>query len=186
MQLRIPVISTILIFGLSSLAFAASVPGINNFQEVDQQVYRGAQPTTEGFNNLAKLGVKVILDLREPGARALSEERIVTAAGMHYVNVPMSGLTPPTKAQTDTILTLLEDRAAGPVFVHCRRGADRTGAVIGAYRIDHDGWDNSRALRDALSSGMSWFQFPRQSYIRTFQPRTKESVNTMAAVNSGN
>jgi hypothetical protein len=58
--------------------------------------------------------------------------------------------------------------------VHCWRGADRTGAVIAAYRIDHDHWDNSRALKEALSCGMSFFQFPRQSYIRRFRPLTPE------------
>ena len=91
---------------------------------------------------------------------------------MHYVNVPMTGLTPPTEAQISKILALLEDEATGSVFVHCKRGADRTGAVIAAYRIDHDHWDNFRALKEAMSRGMSFFQVPRQSYILRFQPRT--------------
>ena len=30
----------------------------------------------------------------------------------------------------------------GPIFVHCRRGKDRTGTVIACYRIQHDGWAN--------------------------------------------
>ena len=65
---------------------------------------------------------------------------------------------------------LLEAATAGPVFVHCMRGADRTGAVIAAYRIDHDHWDNYRALKEAMSLGMSFFQLPRQNFIRKFQP----------------
>jgi protein tyrosine/serine phosphatase len=182
MSLRNTILKSVLIFVLPALALPASVPGINNFHEVDKEVYRGAQPTKEGFRYLAKLGIKVVLDLREHDARSLAEERVVTAAGMRYVNVPMTGLTPPTETQTNMVLKLLEDATAGPVFVHCKRGADRTGAVIAAYRIDHGGWDNSRALRDAMSSGMSWFQFPRQNYIRTFQPRVKEAVNTATTV----
>ena len=184
---------------LTSSAWAASpsVPGIKNFREVDERIYRGGQPTEDGFRYLANLGVKVVLDLREPGARSAAEERIVTAAGMRYINVPMSGLIPPTEAETNTILRLLEDPMAGPVFVHCWRGADRTGSVIAAYRIDHDGWDNARALKEAMDSGMSWTQFPRRRYITTFHARTStasaekadpssaDSANVLSAAPAG-
>lgn len=101
----------------------------------------------------------------------------MVAAGMRYVSVPMTGLTPPTESQTNTILALLEDEKAGPVFVHCMRGADRTGAVVAAYRIDHDKWDNARALEEAKSDGMSWFQFPRQEFIKTFRGGLAEGVS---------
>jgi protein-tyrosine phosphatase len=93
----------------------------------------------------------------------------------------MTGLKPPTEAEITKILGLLEDGATGPVFVHCQRGADRTGAVIASYRIEHDGWDNTRALKEAMSNGMSFFQFPRQSFIRNFQARTIEAKTAPAS-----
>jgi protein tyrosine/serine phosphatase len=150
----------------------ASAPGIGNFYKVDEHVYRGAQPTAEGFKYLAKLGVKTVLDLRGPDGFSAEEARLVTALGMHYVNVPMTGLTPPTDSQIVKILFLLEDHQSGGVFVHCRRGADRTGVVIAAYRIDHDHWNNSQALKEAMSCGMAFLQLPRQIYILHFQPRS--------------
>ena len=159
------------VFSLLALA-SSSVQGIDNFYQVDEHVYRGAQPTTEGFQYLAKIGVKTVLDLRENDERSREEERVVTSLGMQYVIVPMTSLTPPTEAEITKILALLEDDTAGAVFVHCKSGADRTGAVIAAYRIDHDHWDNSRALKEALSFGMSPFQLPRQNFIRKFQPLT--------------
>jgi protein tyrosine/serine phosphatase len=171
------VVFAAIILGLP--VFASSVPGINNFDQVDAHVYRGAQPSEEGFRYLAKLGVKTILDLRESGSRAKAEEKVVTASGMNYVNVPMTGLTPPTDAEITRILSMLEGTESGPVFVHCRRGADRTGAVIAAYHLDHDGWDNVRALRDAKAHNMSIFEFPRQNYIKNFRPR-----NVMAKADS--
>src|SRR5437588_842614 len=146
---RLPI--ALLVFGLP--VFASSVPGIKNFDQVDEHVYRGAQPTAEGYQYLAKLGVKNIIDLREADERSAAEERAVTAAGMRYINVPMTGLTAPTEAEIARILTLLEDNSAGPAFVHCKQGVDRTGAVIAAYHIDHSQWDNSRALKDAMSHG---------------------------------
>jgi len=163
-----------ILLGLPVWAASPSTPGINNFYQIDCQVYRGAQPTPDGFRYLGSIGVKLVLDLREHDARAVSEERMVTAAGMHYVNVPMTGMTPPTGPQIAQILALLEDSSAGPVFVHCKRGADRTGAVIAAYRIDHDKWDNARALSEAMADHMSHFQFQRQAYIRSFHARTAD------------
>jgi tyrosine-protein phosphatase SIW14 len=168
---------------LSLPAFAgSSVQGVKNFSQVDTHVYRGGQPTDEGFNYLAKIGVKTVVDLREHDERSLAEEHVVSTAGMQYVNVPMTGLTPPTEEEITKILALLEDDTAGPVFVHCQRGADRTGAVIAAYRIDHDHWDNARALTEAKSLGMSFFQFPRQSYILTFHPRMLEAKTVAKSV----
>ena len=175
--------SSISLLVLSLPAFAgSSVQGIKNFSQVDNHVYRGAQPTDEGFNYLAKIGVKTVVDLREHDGRSLGEEHVVTADGMQYVNVPMTGLTPPTEAQISKILALLEDYTTGPVFVHCQRGADRTGAVVAAYRIDHDHWDNARALAEAKSLGMSFFQFPRRSYILRFQPWTLEAKTVARSV----
>jgi protein-tyrosine phosphatase len=171
---RLPVV--LLVSAVS--VFAGSVPGIKNFDQVDAHVYRGAQPTGEGFHYLATLGVKTIIDLREADSGSRAEERQVTGAGMQYVNVPMSGLTPPTEAEITRILAMLEDSTTGPVFVHCRRGADRTGAVIAAYHIDHDKWDNGRALEDARAHSMSVFQFPRQNYIRNFRPRIVDAKAT--------
>jgi tyrosine-protein phosphatase SIW14 len=171
--------SRIFLFALAIPAFAgSSAPGIKNFHQLNEHVYRGAQPTDEGLQYLATIGVKTVIDLREADERAQAEESVVTAAGMKYVNIPMTDLTPPTDAEITRVLGMLEDDSAGAVFVHCKRGADRTGAVIAAYRIDHDHWDNARALSEAKSEGMGFFQFPRESFIRSFQPRTVEAKAT--------
>jgi hypothetical protein len=41
--------------------------------------------------------------------------------------------------------------------------------VIACYRITHDGWNNRRALREAASYGMSWFEFGMQRYVLGFR-----------------
>ena len=162
-------------------ATPTSVPGIENFHQVDQSLYRGAQPTADGYRYLRSIGIKLVIDLREYDQRSVAEEKQVTAAGMRYVNVPMSGLTPPTSEQINKVLDLMEDPSAGPVFVHCKRGADRTGAVVAAYRIEHDSWDNNRALAEAMTNHMSHLQIPRQRYIRAFQARANlKPVDTSA------
>ena len=158
--------------------WAGSIPGISNFDQVDRQVYRGGQPALEGFNYLAKLGIRTIIDLREAGDRSKAEEGMVVANGMRYINVPMTGHTPPTEAEITSILSILEDPTAGPVFVHCMRGADRTGAVIAAYHIDHDQWNNDRALKDAKAHRMSSLQLPRQNFIKNFKSQPANAGTT--------
>ena len=157
----------------SSALFAApAVDGVGNFQQVNDHVYRGAQPTREGFSKLNNLGIKLVVDLREPGDRSVLENKIVTAAGMQYISVPMYGMATPKNESVQKVLALLEDNSTGPVFVHCKRGADRTGGVIACYRIEHDGWKNDKALVEARSMGMSWFEKAIQSYVLKYQPRT--------------
>lgn len=170
------------IFVSSLTAFASpSVEGIHNFYQVDSHVYRGGQPTATGFRYLASIGVKTVIDLRGWDERAAAERQLVTSLGMTYVSVPMGGLTPPTTAQITRILMLLENSNSGGVFVHCRRGADRTGAVIGAYRVDHYQWDNARALKEAMHCGMAFFQVPRQNFIRDFHPLTVRQTVPVSA-----
>jgi tyrosine-protein phosphatase SIW14 len=165
------VATTLASAGFAAPSLAPDIEGVGNFQKVDGHVYRGAQPTREGFSNLSKLGIQTVIDLREPGDRSATERKWVTGAGMRYISVPMYGMATPSNESVLKVLELLEDGSTGPVFVHCKRGADRTGGVIACYRVEHDHWKNDRALAEARSMGMSWFQTAIQSYVRKYQAR---------------
>ncbi len=158
---------------------------IPNFDKVNSQIYRGGQPTEDGLKQLAHMGVKTILDLQEGGSRARREEDLVNSLGMRYVNVPMRGMQVPSSDQIERVLATLENRAEGPVFVHCKRGADRTGMVIACYRIRHDGWGNKKALAEARDHGMSWYQLPLQYYVLRYEPGRGTSIDASAAEPAG-
>jgi len=143
--------------------------GIPNFHQVNEHIYRGGQPSPEGWTSLAKLGVGTVIDLRrEDEHSSQAEAQAVEAAGMHYVNIPLHGVSAPPAEKIVQALALLN--SPGAVFVHCKRGADRTGTVIACYRIGHDHWDSSRALAEAKSYGMSIFQVGMKGYVKSFQP----------------
>src|SRR5260370_35860491 len=88
--------SRTLLFALAIPAFAgSSAPGIKNFHQPNEHVYRGAQPADEGFQYLAKIGVKTGLDFRAACERSEAEAGVVTAVGMNDVNVSLTGQPPP-------------------------------------------------------------------------------------------
>jgi uncharacterized protein (TIGR01244 family) len=143
---------------------ASGTPAIPNFHQVDANLFRGAQPTPAEFQTLARMGIKTVLDLRAE-SHTPAEENLVEAAGMRYISLPMRGMRAPTDEEIARALAIIENAGNGPVFVHCRRGADRTGTVVACYRIAHDGWQNRRAFDEARAFGMSWTERAMHSYV---------------------
>jgi tyrosine-protein phosphatase SIW14 len=167
----------LLSLSISALPALAETPDIPNFHQVNQQVYRGGQPAPEAWQSLAKMGIKTVIDLRREDEHSTAEEaRAVTAAGLKYVNVPMKGVVAPTNEQIAKVLELLDSKE--PVFVHCKRGADRTGTVIACYRIAHDAWPRQQALQEAKSFGMGFAQVGLKHYILAFEPRLLVSTKS--------
>jgi tyrosine-protein phosphatase SIW14 len=153
--------------------------GLQNFGQVNDHIYRGAQPSSAGFSELAKMGIKTIVDLRETSGRSGSEQKMVEAAGMKYVGVPLNGYGAPSNETVLKLIGFLDDKSAGPVFVHCRRGADRTGTILACYRIAHDHWQNAKALAEAKTFGMSWTERAMQAFIVGF--KAPEIASAVAA-----
>jgi len=172
--------SSILFTGLLA-AQPQTCAGVGNFHQLNDSVFRGAQPSAQGFQGLAHLGIKTIVDLRESGGRAQNEQKLVEAAGMRYVNIPLNGHAAPSEAQVSRLLALLNDKASGPVFIHCRRGADRTGTIMACYRISHDHWENQKALDEAKANGMSWTEMAMKHYVLGY----KVNNETIAAATVG-
>jgi tyrosine-protein phosphatase SIW14 len=181
-------ITAALVFGIASLPAAAqtNVAGVPNFHEINDHLYRGAQPSKDGFQNLAKLGVKTVIDLREPSSRSTAEQKEVEAAGMRYVAIPFHGMSAPSAENVAKVLALFDNATAGPVFVHCRQGMDRTGTVVACYRIAHDGWDNRKALREAKGFGMHWTEIAMQHYVLGYHPPVNTAATGVATAAAAN
>lgn len=129
---------------------------IPNFAKVNANLYRGAAPTAAGFARLKAMGVRTIIDLRiEKHGRA--EEIAETGAlGLERLHIPL-GREAPTRKQVATFLTTVNDPAKQPVFVHCQYGADRTGAMLGIYRVTHDHWTFDQAYAEMRRYGFKPF-----------------------------
>ena len=130
-----------------------------------------AEPSAEGFRQLARVGIHTVLDLRAEGGRATLEEHLVRSLGMQYMNVPLAGYQAPTPAQIAVALRILENPLLAPVFVHCRRGADRTGTIMALYRIVHDHWTNQQALDEARHMRMASRERLMEQLILQYHPQ---------------
>ncbi|MEP6848342.1 MAG: protein tyrosine phosphatase family protein [Acidobacteriota bacterium] len=168
----ITVLSTLLVIQIAALLADGQDHGgtkdLPNFGSVSPVLYRGGQPTEAGIIELARRGVKTVVNLRGEDSNARKEKLRVQKAGMNYVGIPMADWGKPRIADLDEVLRLIEQNEGQPIFVHCRRGADRTGAVIAAYRITHDGWTAKKALNEAEEYRMGWWQFPKKKFIKHF------------------
>lgn len=138
-----------------AIAQKIRVHGVENFGEVTPRLYRGAQPTAKGFENLSKMGIGIVVDLRD-GDEPTQEEKEVAAAGMKFVAIPWR-CTSPKDDYFAKFLTVLRDNPDKKVFVHCYVGVDRTGMMIASYRMAEQGWPAEEALREMKAFGFSPF-----------------------------
>jgi tyrosine-protein phosphatase SIW14 len=144
-----------------------------NFHQVNANLYRGGQPKANGLERLKQLGIKTIINLRDDDERVRREISAAKAAGFAYFNIPLASFGRPADKTVDRILALINAPENQPVFVHCSRGADRTGTIIAVYRIEHDGWSSEKAKAEAKSFGLGFWQVQMKDYIHDRYSRSK-------------
>jgi protein tyrosine phosphatase (PTP) superfamily phosphohydrolase (DUF442 family) len=157
-------------------------PGVKNFGEVTPLLYRGAQPSPEGFKALAGMGIDIVVDARLSGKDA--ERKTVTGLGMQYVSIPWHCLFPKDN-KIAQFLAVLRDNPKKKVFVHCRYGDDRTGMMIAAYRMAVENWTPEEAWKELQMFRFNRICFPLQSYEKSFPERLKKNPALRGAVAGG-
>lgn len=122
-----------------------------NFHQVHPFLYRGGEPTAEGLKQLSNMGVKTIIDLRGHKEKVLQEKALAKSLGMKCINLPMTDKAP-TDKQVKTFISTVEkaqaDQSKGPVFLHCAHGSDRTGCLVGIWRVSHDNYTYDEAYKE--------------------------------------
>jgi len=121
---------------------------IDNFAKVNEAYFRGAQPEGSDYEDLARLGVKTVINLI--GASDLDHTELSSAEqhGMRYVSIPMSTRKAPTAEQLQAFLTVVNDPDSQPVYVHCVGGRHRTGVMTAVYRMVKDGISGAEAFAE--------------------------------------
>jgi protein tyrosine phosphatase (PTP) superfamily phosphohydrolase (DUF442 family) len=138
------------------------LPGLPNLHKVSDELYRGAEPTPEGMRQLEHLGIKTVIDLRSSGP--LDDVR---GTSVTYVRIPSTAWRPEDK-NVIQFLRIVMDKDRTPVFVHCSRGADRTGMMTAIYRVAVQGWTKDQAIAEMTQGGFGFYSGWRNlvRYIR--------------------
>jgi protein-tyrosine phosphatase len=148
---------------LSRLTFQSTDARLGNFHPVDSLVLRGAMPESAAdFAHLKQqYNVGAIIDLRgwETSQPALIdyERHQAHQHGMGYLHLPMDSHAPPSLGQLQLFFRVAQQiRTQGQtIYIHCKQGVDRTGALVAAYEIA-TGTRPSEAFNRMRRYGYNW------------------------------
>lgn len=125
---------------------------IPNLKLVSPGIWRGGQPENEeDYRQLSNLSILEITKLNSEK----HEEEIVLAwkYGIRCFYVPIPFIE---QLITEPCLDFVRD-AVGFIqpgsFIHCEHGQDRTGLVIGLYRVLIEKWPVAKARQEMLDNG---------------------------------
>lgn len=137
--------------------------GVPNFAKVSPALWRGAQPTSDGFRNLEAAGVKTIINFRHNH----DDLPLLTGTKLKYLWIPARAWHP-EEQDLVMFLKVLEDQNNWPVFVHCAAGKDRTGYAVGAYRIvaETENWSTDDAIHEMFDFNYNPIWFKNPAFLR--------------------
>lgn len=118
-------------------------PPVENFYKIDEHLYRGAQPDAAGMRKLKELGIKTVVNLR----LLHDDTDEIGDLDLDGVHIPIDAFKPKMESLV-AFLRVATDPNRQPVYVHCQRGIDRTGAAVAAYRVVVCGWTKMEAIKE--------------------------------------
>lgn len=131
--------------------------GVPNFRQVDNTVYRGGQPTQQGWDYLIKnVGIQVDLKLNtdREGSDTYAESNGVWVIKSPITLVQQTVGEPDfLQMETDLIILNYCHMHNIKVYVHCSHGQDRTGLIIGSYRDVVCDWPKDKAYAEMAQDG---------------------------------
>lgn len=140
-----------------------AIDGVRNFTRVDATVACAGATDVAAIADVARLGYRSIVNLRESseaGAAIEESRRAAAAAGVRFIHLPLNSAKPDA-AVVDAFIDAVTDTANQPVFINCG-SANRVGALWMAKRMLVDGWTEARAATEAEAIGL------RSATLRTF------------------
>lgn len=126
------------------------VTSLGNLYQVDSFLYRSEQPSKIGMKELEQLGIKTIINVRN----IRNDHAEIRNTNMTSLQKRMNTWT----ISYDEVVAVLQliKNAQKPVLVHCKHGADRTGAVVACYRIGFQNWTKEQAIDEFQHGGYGY------------------------------
>lgn len=151
---------------------AKSVAGVT---EVGPGLWRGGNPKARGLTRLKGLGVHTIIDLMDE--ENIESRKCANRLGLQYVNIPLRRTKSIPLDAITQFLAVVNNPAYKPIYVHCRSGRDRTGAMIAIYRISVENWPVSAAYKEMRTYGFNPMFRKLSRSVEEFGKQKVSSVN---------
>jgi protein tyrosine phosphatase (PTP) superfamily phosphohydrolase (DUF442 family) len=127
-------------------------------------------------DEVRRLGIRTVIDLREPVAEVLGERAVLAALGVKHIHLPSAQI--PDDGTVRRFLEIMSDPVTYPVLIHCHHGTGRSVLMSAIYRIEYEGWDREQA-RLATRSALRWLlpgasfavEAPKGEYLLKYAPR---------------
>jgi len=151
-------------------------PPLANLHQITPFLYRGAQPTRDGFTELEKMGIRTVVNLR--GLHSDSE--LLEHTSLAYRHITFQTWHP----EDDDIIEFLRivtKPENQPVFFHCQHGSDRTGTMCAVYRIVIQGWSKQDAI-DEMRFGDYGYHIVWSNLITYLEQLDVERIRTTAGL----
>ncbi len=135
-------------------------------------IYRGNAPGDEGLATLKAMGIKTVVNLRHYHGKG--EEKACREAGLRYVRIVLESSDAPKDEAVRVFLRTVNDPELQPVYFHCWRGKDRTGAMAAVYRMTVDAWPLEAALAEMDEFGFYHGWHDLLAFVKDFPARKAE------------
>jgi len=146
--------------------------GVPNLARLSPGVWRGGQPTAEGWQYLRGQGVTNVIKLNE------GSDAYATNLGMTLIEWPINlkqqlGLQRLDHNYVWVSGQLRDCTNRGfdqGLFIHCEHGQDRAGLVVAQYRMFVQGWSKPEAEKEMLAHGFHKGLVGLWHYWKTLKP----------------
>lgn len=164
---------TAFVVGVPSAYYRSSYNHARRLREVaPNKLYRSGQLTAEGFREaIRRFNIGTVINLQEEADDPLlpeswqskpttRESELCQSMNVKFVSIQGGVLDGDRRpAVIDDFLDILEDPVhyPPPYLIHCHAGRDRTGLMVGIYRMEYDKRSKADAMRELKANGFATF-----------------------------
>jgi len=144
-------LSTSWVFAKDQVPYATQVNDLMRYYRATPHIATSGALTHDSIQELVKHSFNTVIDLRTESEGTPGEKKAVEAAGMTYINIPVTN-DGVNEMQLATFKRALE-QASPPILIHCATG-NRAGAMWTAYRLK-EGIPPETAFKEGRAAGMN-------------------------------
>jgi len=125
---------------------------IPNFYKISDELYRSGQPKINSLGEMGEYDISTVINFRNISGNL----RYKRQSDIIFLRSRINTWTISYDDLKQSFQVFLS--AKKPVLVHCKHGADRTGAFIAAYRIIFQGWSKQDAIFELRNGGYGFHE----------------------------